>query len=147
MSGFEYFRRELEKLRRKLHEEIEKAFTEPLLTHRDWSPDGSLEPLYNIYEYSDRYVVLVDLAGADKGSIEVKATEDRLIVEARLERTVTYSDVYGTHHGREITFHSYRHELPLPPDADPSGMKVNIRPNKLIEIVLPKKRQQGGQRS
>ena len=143
MSEFDRLRREIERLRRRLHREVERMLQEPFLVRRDWSPDGSLEPLYNIYEYSDRYVILVDLAGADRGSIDVRVVDDRLVVEARLEKEVSYSDVYGTYHGREMTFHSYRHELPLPPDADPSGMKVNIRPNKLIEIILPKKRSTG----
>ena len=139
MADFESIRREIERLRRKLHEEIERVLGETLFTRRDWSPDGSLEPLYNIYEYSDRYVILADLAGADKGSIEVKATEKTLVIEAKLETTVSYSDLYRTFHGREVTFHSYRHEIPLPPDANPAEMKVNVKKNKIIEVVIPKK--------
>ena len=138
---FEEIRREIERLRRRIQEEVDRAFA--LVTmqpHTMWSPDGSLQPLYQVYTYPDRYVILVDLAGADTGTIDVKATEDSLIVEARLQRDVSYSDVYGTSYGREVVFRSYKNVIPLPPDADPSGMQVRVRRDKLVEIVLPRRR-------
>ena len=138
---FEEIRREMERLRRRIQEEIDRAVSmismqpQPL-----WSPDGSLQPLYQVYSYPDRYVILVDLAGADTGTIDVKATEDSLIIEARLQRSLSYSDLYGTTHGREMVFHSYKNVIPLPPDADPKDMQVRVRRDKLVEIVLPRRR-------
>ncbi len=139
---FEEIRREIERLRRRIQEEVDRAFA--LVTMQPqamWSPDGSLQPLYQVYTYPDRYIILVDLAGADTGSIEVKATRDSLIIEARLQKDISYSDLYGTSYGREITFHSYRNVIPLPPDADPEKMEVRVRRDKLVEIVLPRRRE------
>ncbi len=140
MDVFEEMRREMERLRRRIQEEIDRAFALMTAPHtRMWSPDGTLQPLHQVYAYPDHYLILVDLAGADTGSVEVKATENQLIIEARLQQTISYSDVYGTTYGREVRFHSYKHVIPLPPDADPSNMRVRVRPNKLLEIVLPRR--------
>ncbi|MET1102358.1 MAG: Hsp20/alpha crystallin family protein [Pyrodictiaceae archaeon] len=137
--SYDYIHREIERLRRRIKEEIDRTLSMFETARTGWSPDGTLEPLHNVYEYSDRYVILLDLAGADTGSIEVKATRDMLIIEAKLERSISFSDIFRTHQGREISFHSYRHTIPLPPDADPKGMRVNVRPNKMVEVIIPKK--------
>ncbi len=143
MSGdiFEEIRREMERLRRRIQEEIDRAMSMISMQPQPmWSPDGSLQPLYQVYSYPDRYVIVVDLAGADTGTIDVKATEDSVVIEARLQRSVSYSDLYGTTHGSEMVFHSYKNVIPLPPDADPHGMQVKVRRNKIVEIVIPRKR-------
>ena len=140
MDLMDEIRREIERLRRRIQEEIDRAFA--LMTAPQppmWSPDGSLQPLYQVYAYPDRYVILVDLAGADAGSIEVKAVGDALVIEARLQRSVSYSDIYGTTYGREVTFHSYKNVIPLPPDADPERMEVRVRRDKMVEVVLPRR--------
>ncbi|BES81219.1 Hsp20/alpha crystallin family protein [Pyrodictium abyssi] len=140
MSIYEELRREWERLRRKIMEEIDRMLYEmEEAVHYGWSPDGSLRPLYTMYEYPDRYTILVDLAAADTSSLEVRVVDDRLVLEARLEREIRFSDVYGTSLGREVKFRLYRHEIALPPDADPSGMHVKVRPNKIVEIIIPKK--------
>jgi HSP20 family protein len=141
MEEFEYMRRKLEKLRERIEREIDRALSEmEEIMRPSWTPEGRLQPLYTMYEYPDRYVILVDLAAADKSTIDVKATEDKLIIEAKLEREVSFSDIYRTSLGQELTFRYYHHEIPLPPDADPSGIKVNVRRGNIVEIVVPKKR-------
>lgn len=141
LTLYEELRREWVRLRRKIMEEVDRMLYElEESMHYGWSPDGSLRPLYTLYDYPDRYTVLVDLAAADTSSLEVKAVEDRLVIEAKLEREIRFSDVYGTPLGREVKFRLYRHEILLPPDADPSGIHVRIRPNKIVEIIIPKKR-------
>ena len=139
--SYEEIRRRLERLRERIEREIDRALSEAEEVMRlSWSPEGRLQPLYTMYEYPDRYVILVDLAAADTSTLEVKATEDRLIIEAKLEREVSFSDLYGTSLGHEVTFRYYHQEIPLPPDADPSGIRVNVRRGKIVEIVVPKKR-------
>jgi len=134
---FETLKRELERIRRRIEEELERAmFTSERL---GWSPEGFLEPLYQLYEYPDRYVILVDLAGADTATLDVKVVGDKLVLESRLSREVRYSDIYGTVAGRDVRFHAYRHILPLPPDAEPRNMRVKVHRNKVVEIVIPKK--------
>ena len=134
---FEMLKRELERIRKRLEEELERTM---LIGERPgWSPSGFLEPLYQLYEYPDRYVILVDLAGADTATLDVKVVGDRLVLESKLSKEVRYSDIYGTIAGRDVRFHSYRHVLPLPPDADPENMRVKVHRNKVVEITIPKK--------
>ena len=129
----------MERLRRRVLREIMRTLSEMEVSHSDIAPDGSIRPLYTVYEYPDRYVILVDLPAADTSTINVSATEDRLIVEAKLERSLTYSDIFGTQYGREVSVTRYKHVIPLPDDADPSGMRVEVKPNKILEIAIPKK--------
>ncbi|KSW12395.1 hypothetical protein CF15_06605 [Pyrodictium occultum] len=142
MSAYEELRREWERLRRRIIEEMDRLFYElEEIVHAGWSPEGALRPLYTVYEHPDHYTILVDLAAADTSSLEVKVSGDKLILEAKLEREVRFSDIYGTSMGHGLTFRHYKHELTLPPDADPSGVQVRVRPNKIVEITLPKKRE------
>ncbi len=134
---FEDLYRRIMKLRKRVLDEIE-SLERDLVSSR-WRLDGTLEPLYNIYEYPDRYVIIFDLAGADIDSIEVKVVDDKLVIESKLEKSITYGDLHRTIVGREIRFHKYRHVIPLPPDADPLGMKVNVKPNKIVEVTIPRR--------
>lgn len=135
---------ELEKLRKRIEEEI-KRLHGVSRERESWSPRGFLEPLYHIYEYPDHYSILVDMAGADTANMEVRVVEDRLVIECRLSREVSYSDLYGTVVGRDIRFTKYRHVIPLPPDADTERIDVKIHPGKIVEIIVPK-RCPGGER-
>jgi len=137
VAAFEEMEAFLERLRRRLLREAEKLLAEAV--QADWTPDGGLKPLYAVYEYPDRYVILVDMAAADISSLRVSATGDRLILEARLEQELRLSDIYGNIVGREVSLRYYRHEIPLPEDADPEGIRVNVRPNKIVEIVVPRR--------
>lgn len=135
--SFEEIRKRIERIQRKIMEEIERTFEEAATP--TWL-QGSMKPLYTMYQRPDAYIVLVDLAGADTSSLEVKATENKLIIKASLEKEVRFSDIYGTMIGQDIVFRQYEHEIPLPPDADPSNIEVNVRPNKIIEIRIPRKK-------
>ncbi len=135
----EELRREFERLRKKMLQKIDGMLSEFASLRADWTPDGALKPLYTIYEFPDRYVILVDVAAADTSSVNVIATEDMITVEARLEKEISLGDIYGTIAGHGVSVRYYRHEIPLPPDAEPKGMRVRVRPDKIIEIVLPRK--------
>ena len=136
--SFEEIRRRIEKIHKKIVEEIERSFEEA--TSMSLFQQGSMRPLYTVYQRPDAYVVLVDLAGADTSSLEIKPMEDKLIIRASLEKEVRFSDIYGTMIGEDVVFHEYEHEIPLPPDADTSSIKYNIRPNKIVEIIIPRRR-------
>ncbi len=128
-----------ERLRRRVMKEVDRVLSEFEALRLDWTPDGRLSPLYTIYEFPDKYVVLVDLAAADVDSVEVKVVDGRLVIEARLEREISLSDLYGTAAMRGVTLRYYRQEIPLPPDADVEGMTYRVRPDKIVEIVIPRR--------
>ncbi len=137
---------ELEKLRRRLEEEIKRLHGVGA-ERESWSPHGFLEPLYHVYEYPDHYSILIDMAGADTANMEVGVVDDRLVVECKLSREVSYSDLYGTVVGRDIRFTKYRHVIPLPPDADAENIEVKVHPGKIVEIIIPKRGPGGRGRS
>jgi len=141
VAAFEEMEEFFERLRKRLLREAERLLAEAAM-QADWTPDGGLRPLYTVYEYPDRYIILVDMAAADTSTLNVTATEDKLILEARLEQELRLSDIYGNVVGREVSLRYYRHEIPLPEDADPRNIKVNVKPNKIVEIVVPRRRSQ-----
>jgi len=136
---FEDVYAEFERLRRRILREFDRLLAEVSSYRADWSPDGRLQPLYTVYEYPDRYVVLVDLPAADTSTITVTATRTALSIEAKLERDINLEDIYGTVVGREVKVDHYKHTIPLPEDADPEGIRVNVKPSKIIEIVIPRR--------
>ncbi len=140
MSWVDEVFREFERIRRRIEKEIDRIMREYTALKPDLTPDGSLQPLYTLYEYSDRYVILVDLPVADTSTLEVKVVDDKLVLEARLEKSIRLGDVYGHTIGQEISVSRYRHVIPLPADADAEKTEVKVRPTKIIEIIIPKKK-------
>ncbi len=140
MSWVDEVFREFEKIRRRIEKEIDRIMREYTALKPDLTPDGSLQPLYTLYEYSDRYIILVDLPVADTSTLEVKVVDDKLVLEARLERSIRLGDVYGHTVGQEISVSRYKQVIPLPADADAEKTEVKVRPTKIIEIVIPKKK-------
>ena len=129
----------LERVRRRLLREVDRVISEITMERSDIGPDGSLRPLYVVYEYPDHYTVYVDLPAADTSTLNIVVTGDHLVIEAKLEREISLSDLYGGTIGREVRVSFYRHILPLPPDADPSGVRYEVKPGKRVEIVIPKR--------
>ncbi len=140
MSWVDEVFREFEKIRRRIEKEIDRIMREYTALKPDLTPDGSLQPLYTLYEYSDRYIILVDLPVADTSTLEVKVVDDKLVLEARLERSIRLGDVYGHTVGQEISVSRYKQVIPLPADVDAEKTEVKVRPTKIIEIVIPKKK-------
>lgn len=131
--------REFDRIRRRIEREFGRLMREHSILRLDLTPDGSLRPLYALYEYPDRYVVLVDLPEADTSTLEVKIVNDRLVIEARLRRDIRLGDIYGHTIGREISVNRYKQVIPLPSDADPQKTSIKVRPNKIVEIVIPRR--------
>jgi HSP20 family protein len=144
MEFFDEIERAFRRLRRRLLREVDRVLSEHLYITREWTSEGSLRPLYTLYEQPDKYTILIDLAAADTSSLEVKVVDDLLVVEAKLERDMRLGDIYGDISVREVVVRSYRSEIPLPPDADPSGMKVEVLRSKIVKVDIPRRRLRRG---
>ncbi|MCD6458300.1 MAG: Hsp20/alpha crystallin family protein [Thermoprotei archaeon] len=124
---------------RKIHEEIEKAFREfekeifkPLFDFES----KCLEPLYHIEETPNEVIVRVDLPYVKrKEDVKVTATENKIVVEAKMERKVPFDDLIT--YGR-TSFEMYRKEIILPTPVDAKKAKAKLR-GCILEIRLPKK--------
>ena len=145
MSGFESFWRRILREMREFEEDVERMFEElaEALTSPPsrpmWSTDGTLEPLVQVVEEDDRYIITVDLPYGDMRNLSITGEEDKIHISCRLKRNVKF-ERWGTVQ-RETEFREYRKTILLPEDADVSGFTVYKREDKcMIKIVVPKKR-------
>ena len=131
---------ELARIRRRLREllgEYETVFDESWSELRPmWDVDGTLEPLYSLYEYSDKYVVVVDLPGADLSTLSVDVKGRRLVIRCRLKEELSFIR-WGTIQ-REIRFREYVKVIELPENIDLSKFDVE-RKGSLVVIIIGKR--------
>lgn len=131
---------ELARIRRRLREllgEYETVFDESWSELRPmWDVDGTLEPLYSLYEYSDKYVVVVDLPGADLSTLSVDVKGRRLVIRCRLKEELSFIK-WGTIQ-REIRFREYVKVIELPENIDLSKFDVG-RKGSLVVIIIGKR--------
>ncbi len=77
------------------------------------------EPLVDVIEHDDEVIVVAELPGVDKEKIKVRATEDKLIINAENHR-------------------KYHKVVELPAKVDPNSAKASYR-NGVLEVKLKKK--------
>jgi HSP20 family protein len=98
---------------------------------------GELDPLYTVYDMGEEYLIVVDLPGVDRETINVYVTEDRVAVEARIREELARRALAS-----EFYYYSarrYRGEIRLPEPVDPGSVKVERRGSQLV-IRVPKRR-------
>lgn len=131
---------ELARIRRKLRElfgEYETVFDESWMDLRPmWDAEGRLEPLYALYEYPDKYVVMVDLPAADPSTLSIDVKDRKLIVSCRLREEISFSD-WGTVQ-KKLRFREFVKVIELPSDVDISEFNVE-RKGTIVIIVFGRK--------
>lgn len=127
------FERELEKE----FEELIERFFGYYESRSLWSSDGSLEPLINISEFDDKYVIVIDLPLADLRTLSITGKYNKLEIKCQLKRSLILNKWIVQ---RQTIFKEYRKVLTLPSDADVAKFEVRKFEDKsIIEIVVPKK--------
>lgn len=118
----------------KLDEIAENFFEEPMwdLSRRE------LRPLAHVREADDKIIVSFDLPYVKKENIQLNVTEDRVEVNATMNRCVRY-DRWGTVQ-KDCEFRSYRVALALPNKVIPEGATARFKSG-ILEIEIPKKAQ------
>jgi HSP20 family protein len=93
-------------------------------------------PAVDIFEETDRFVILADLPGVDPKDIEVTMERGVLTIkgERKLEKDTTEQEGYRRVERAYGTFHR---RFSLPDSADPDRIQANSR-NGVLEIRLPK---------
>ncbi len=115
-------------------EYIERQFAEELMGDH-WTE--CIEPLAEVRELPDRYIVTIDLPYVrDKNNINIKLTEDTVIVEAQMYRKVSTSDLLSNI--KKTEFSAYRKVIRLPHEIDPKKASATFKRGILI-LDLPKK--------
>lgn len=129
---FDRIKREMDRI----FKEIEESFWEeyrPMFDIRS----RCLEPLAYVNETEDEIIVTVDLPYVkDKNDIDVRISENELIIEARMKRPVKYSTLAGVYHN--VSFDTYRKIIKLPSNIEPSEARARFK-NGILEIRIPKK--------
>ncbi|MCE4615944.1 MAG: Hsp20/alpha crystallin family protein [Aeropyrum sp.] len=99
---------------------------------------STLEPIVSFNEEGDRLVILIDLPGVKKDSVNVMILEDRLEVSARVEEKVVRRALGSL--SERFTFTEYRGVYGLPVPVDPKTAKVRMRGSTLVVEVEKKAR-------
>ncbi len=76
------------------------------------------EPLVDVIEHNDEIIIVAELPGVDKDKIKVRATEDKVIINAENHR-------------------KYHKVVDLPAKVDPKSAKASYR-NGVLEVKLKK---------
>lgn len=128
---FEDVMREIKRIREEMAR-IETEVFRPLLDLER----KSIEPLYEVYKYSDRIEVYVDLPGVrDKENIDLHLLGNKLMLDAKLATPHSMGDLTIL---RGEKFTHYRLEIELPENIDAEQIKARFR-NGILEITVPLK--------
>lgn len=144
MSYFEEFWRRMLKRLREAEEDLQKLFEElsetlgETSTKPMWSTEGTLEPLVQVEEEEDKYVIVIDLPYGDMRALSVTGSKGMVQISCKLRKRIKF-DKWGTVQ-RSTEFREYRKTIHLPEDADTSNFTLQKREDKcMVKIVVPKK--------
>ena len=102
-----------------------------------WMQDGKLEPLHEIEDRGDAFVLTFDLPNVRKEDVEVKTTEDTVEVSARMQRAVCW-ERWGCVQ-RSVSFEAFKKTVRLPEKVNAEEAKATLK-NGILQIILPKKK-------
>ncbi|MHC1577645.1 MAG: Hsp20/alpha crystallin family protein [Candidatus Methanospirareceae archaeon] len=102
-----------------------------------WGYDGNLEPLYEVEEREDEFLVTFDLPRVRREDVEVNTTKDTVEVVARMSRAICWEH-WGSVQ-RKITFQAFRKRIRLPEQVEPEKASAIFKKG-ILQINLPKAR-------
>lgn len=100
-----------------------------------WGFDGFLEPLFEVEDENDAFLVTFDLPRVKKENVEVNTTENTVEVIAKMSDAVCWKR-WGVVQ-KEITFQSFRKQIRLPEPVEPEKAHASFK-NGILKITLPK---------
>ena len=125
---------ELARLQRQMNRLFDESFS-----GRSWRTGISAGDTYDlstdIQGTKDKYVVSMDIPGMEKKNIDVEVKNNTLLVSG--ERTNENEENDKNYYRQERSFGYFSQSLPLPDDADSSGISVDYNKG-VLKIELPK---------
>jgi HSP20 family protein len=94
-----------------------------------------MEPLVYVSETNDEIVVTADLPCVDKKDITVKATENSIEIDAKVNRPLKF-ERWGVRQ-REVCFGSFRKVVNLSSRIDPDNVRAKFKRG-VLKIIAPK---------
>jgi HSP20 family protein len=131
--------REIQRMQREMDRMFNDAFNrfnhspdfQHLYRQQVFSPDIDLN------DEGDRYVVLVDIPGADESDISVNLEEQRLTISGKQDYEKQDKDSYGNMVYRERRSGTFKRSITLPEPVKQSGMQTKLD-NGVLTITIPK---------
>ena len=124
-----------------LQERMNRLFEESLKgrLETDSSPRG-WQPLADVYETQEAFVVLVELPGVDPDDVEIQMDGDSLTV--RGERSVSSSARPECYYRMERSYGSFSRSFQLTAEVQPDGVTAQFKDG-LLRLEAPKIRGRG----
>jgi HSP20 family protein len=122
---------------RRLHRHAERHFFSLLAPSQVYTTaEGKWQPLADVYETDEAWVIIVELAGVQKGDFSVIVNEGVLIV--RGVRRDAFEGKGRTYHQAEINYNEFARSFPLPVGIDEGTIKALFRDG-LLTITIKKR--------
>ena len=123
---------------KKLHLQAERHFFDLLAPGTVYSPgEGKWQPLADVYETDEAWVLTLELAGVHRGDFSVTINEGILTV--RGSRRDEFKGKWRTYHQAEINYNEFERSFPLPKGADEDTIKALYKDG-LLTITITKRR-------
>ncbi|MHA1505711.1 MAG: Hsp20/alpha crystallin family protein [Candidatus Asgardarchaeia archaeon] len=122
---------EIERMRRELNRMLEEVFSE----YPEELERGYLEPMMDIYEDDENFIITMEVPGVEKDEIKIEGYENYLEVRAKREETKEMRDKNVVR--RERKYSGFYRKIRLPSEVDISKAKASYR-NGILEIKIPK---------
>lgn len=114
---------------RKLHLQAERHFFSLLAPHRE----GKWQPLADIYETDDSWVIKLELAGVGKEDFTLFANQGILTI--RGTRRDEFEGKGRTYHQAEINYNEFERSFALPQGIDEEAIKALYRDGLLVITI------------
>jgi HSP20 family protein len=125
-----------------MQDEMEQMFGESFSRFHMHNPLDNLSksPDVDLQDKQDRYIVTVNVPGADASTMDVKLNDDRLLhISIKTEHSKDETDEKnGQYQYRERFVGEFHRVLTLPGPADAAKLKTEFH-NGVLTITLPKK--------
>lgn len=108
---------------------------EKRITEATWEQNGNLEPLFELEDAGDAFMVTFDLPRVKKENVEINVTEDTVEIIAKMSEAVCW-ERWGSIQKR-ITFQSFRKQIRLPELINPKEASASFK-HGILRLVMPK---------
>jgi HSP20 family protein len=123
----------------RMQHEMEQVFEDSFSRMHMNNPSGRLTktPEVDVQEASDRYIVTVNIPGADVSTLDVKVDDDVLTISVKTEKKFEQSESHDQFKRRERFVGQFQRSMTLPGPVDPAGMSTDYK-NGVLTIIIPK---------
>jgi HSP20 family protein len=121
---------------RKLHLQAERHFFDLFAPSKVCpAAEGRWQPLADIYETDEAWVIMLELAGVRKGDFSVTVNEG--VLKVRGNRRDEFAGKWRTYHQAEINYNEFERSFHLPSGTDEGTIKALYKDG-LLTITIGK---------